>query len=712
MPCSALTMSANATEPLEKICNPDRLEAELNRFAGLKLPGLRQRWKLVVGRPAPTHLPEALLHQVLAYRAQADALGDLDRETARMLDRLGAGTDKTIAKPMRRDIKPGTLLVREWKGVLQRVMVLEHGFAWNGQTFESLSRIAREITGTAWNGPRFFGLRAARERRLDRGSGRLQLAKRVSTYQDECKPMSAERGDRGSSAGILRCLIYTRVSTEHGLAQEFNSLDNQREAAEAYVKSQAEEGWRLLPGHYDDGGYSGGSLERPALQRLLAEIGAGRIDVVVVYKVDRLTRSLADFAKLVELFDQHGVSFVSVTQAFNTTTSMGRLTLNVLLSFAQFEREVTGERIRDKIAASKSKGIWMGGQVPLGYRVDNRALHVVPEQADAVRHVYERYLEIGSILRLKADLKRRGIVVPRRVDGAGRVVGGVPFGAGYLRGILRSPLYAGRLRHKDKVHDGQHAAIVDQETWDAVQAMLAENTCRYRQQQQISLNLLTGRIRDRAGITLTPCITHRGARRYRYYVSQALLRGKARKASRVRRIAAPEIEAAVVQALRSNVPREDQPSDDSALVRRHLALVVVHPDRLELRLTGEAGTVLTQPWAPPPTTRRGAIIAPPASQPHHHRPMKVEDRTRILKAIGTARLWLDELTTGRIDDMAAIARHELMSERAVRMTLSLAFLSPAIVSAIMDAKLPRGVAMRDLAALPPSWAEQHRTLGL
>src|SRR5215204_5930933 len=229
-----------------------------------------------------------------------------------------------------------------------------------------------------------------------------------------CRP-AASVMMRRQPVRALRCAIYTRVSTEHGLEQEFNSLDNQREASEAYIKSQAHEGWRCLPARYDDGGFSGGSMERPALQRLLGEIRSRRIDVIVVYKVDRLTRSLTDFAKLVELFDEHGVSFVSVTQAFNTTTSMGRLTLNVLLSFAQFEREVTGERIRDKIAASKKKGIWMGGVVPIGYRVASRALHPVEEHAAVVRGIFTRYLELGTVAALKEQLDRERVLVPERV---------------------------------------------------------------------------------------------------------------------------------------------------------------------------------------------------------------------------------------------------------------------------------------------------------
>jgi site-specific DNA recombinase len=284
------------------------------------------------------------------------------------------------------------------------------------------------------------------------------------------------RSQRGKV--MLRCAVYTRVSTEHGLEQEFNSLDNQREASEAYVKSQAHEGWKLLRTHYDDGGYSGGSMDRPGLQRLLDDVRAHRIDVIVVYKVDRLTRSLADFAKLVELFDAHQVSFVSVTQAFNTTTSMGRLTLNVLLSFAQFEREVTGERIRDKIAASKRKGIWMGGVVPLGYRVENRALHVVEEHAAFIRDLFRRYFEIASVVRLQAILDHEDARLPLRTDGTGKTIGGGLISRGHLYKILSNPIYLGRLTHKGQVHDGLHDPIVDQETWDRVQLLLAEHAQR------------------------------------------------------------------------------------------------------------------------------------------------------------------------------------------------------------------------------------------
>src|ERR1700726_2788479 len=242
-----------------------------------------------------------------------------------------------------------------------------------------------------------------------------------------------------------RCAIYTRKSTDHNLDLEFNSLDAQREACEAYIKSQAHEGWRQIPDHYDDGAFSGASLDRPALLQLLSEVRAGKVDVIVVYKVDRLTRSLADFAKLVELFDQHSVSFVSVTQSFNTTSSMGRLTLNVLLSFAQFEREVTSERIRDKIAASKAKGIWVGGSVPLGYASVKKKLVVIPEEAETVRLIFRRYLEVGSIRDLVEDLDRKGIRTRRQVPSTGRIRGGIRFGVGTLAQLLRSRFFIGEM---------------------------------------------------------------------------------------------------------------------------------------------------------------------------------------------------------------------------------------------------------------------------
>src|SRR5712671_298248 len=281
-----------------------------------------------------------------------------------------------------------------------------------------------------------------------------------------------------SPTKAFRCAIYTRKSSEEGLEQDFNSLHAQRESCDAYIKSQRHEGWTPLPSLYDDGGYSGGSTERPALKRLLADIQSHLIDVVVVYKVDRLTRSLADFAKMVEVFDARGVSFVAVTQKFNTTTSMGRLTLNVLLSFAQFEREVTGERIRDKIAASKQKGMWMGGLVPIGYDVIDRRLMVNQTEAETVREIFRRYLELGSVRLLMEDLTRRCIRSKVRVARNGNRSGGNLFFRGALYELLSNPIYIGEIRHKGIRHPGLHEPIVDPELWDSTQLLLRSHAAR------------------------------------------------------------------------------------------------------------------------------------------------------------------------------------------------------------------------------------------
>src|SRR5262245_15562660 len=321
----------------------------------------------------------------------------------------------------------------------------------------------------------------------------------------------------------FRCAVYTRKSTEHNLDLEFNSLDAQREACEAYIKSQAHEGWRLLADRYDDGGLSGASLERPALQALLADIQANKVDIVVVYKVDRLTRSLADFAKLVELFDRHAVSFVSITQSFNTTSSMGRLTLNMLLSFAQFEREVIGERVRDKIAASKRKGIWVGGPVPLGYAAVDKKIVVVPAEAAAVRTIFARYLELGSVRALAQDLDRRGIrSKPRRLSN-GRTIGGGRFGVGALAHLLKNRFYIGEVVYRGEVHGGEQAPIVDRALFEAVQAKLAAQARARRCRLRGSPALLSGRLFDNRGNRMSPTHTNKGGARYRYYVSQAVL---------------------------------------------------------------------------------------------------------------------------------------------------------------------------------------------
>lgn len=376
---------------------------------------------------------------------------------------------------------------------------------------------------------------------------------------------ASSRSNDGAAARktVVRCAIYTRKSSEEGLEQDFNSLDAQREACEAYVASQRSEGWIALPKMYDDGGFSGGTMERPALNELLVDIDAGLVDLVIVYKVDRLTHSLGDFAKIVDVFDAAGASFVSVTQSFNTTTSMGRLTLNMLLSFAQFEREVTGERIRDKIAASKAKGMWMGGRPPLGYEVRDRKLEIVECEAEAVRHIFRRYVEHGSVFDLRDEFAASGVTAKRHVSVSGNVTGGGLIERGALYHLLQNHLYRGEISHKGRIYPGQHAAIVDEELWNLVQAKLRDNRVERSVRSDASQpSLLAGLLRDEDGIVLTPTHANKKGCRYRYYVSHDLIAGRKPKAntsnpggkpprrrSSARRIPATDLEAIVEQRL-------------------------------------------------------------------------------------------------------------------------------------------------------------------
>ena len=354
-----------------------------------------------------------------------------------------------------------------------------------------------------------------------------------------------------TQAGATRCAIYTRKSSEEGLEQDFNSLDAQREACEAFILSQKHEGWTALPEMYDDGGISGATMERPALKRLLADIETGRIDTVVVYKVDRLTRSLGDFAKIVEVFDTRGVSFVSVTQQFNTTSSMGRLTLHMLLSFAQFEREVTGERIRDKIAASKKRGLWMGGLPSLGYDVDDKKLVVNAPEAETVRTIYRRYAELGSVRTLKEELDRDGIVSKIRVDKYGRQTGGKPLARGALYLMLQNRIYRGEIVHKETSYPGEHAAIIDEARWNKVQKRLADNRVDRQTGASASVpSLLAGLIYDDIGERMTPTHANKKGRRYRYYVSQSLIkRGRPKRSDAGRRVPAGDVEQLVADRI-------------------------------------------------------------------------------------------------------------------------------------------------------------------
>ena len=365
------------------------------------------------------------------------------------------------------------------------------------------------------------------------------------------------------------CAIYTRKSTDERLDMEFNTLDAQRESCEAYIISQKSEGWKLSPTQYDDGGFSGGTLERPGLNRLMDDIRAGKVNIVVVYKIDRLTRALTDFSKLVEVFDEYGVTFVSITQSFNTTTSMGRLTLNVLLSFAQFEREVSGERIRDKIAASKARGMWQGGRPPFGFDIGDRRLVTNKQDAPKVKKIFELYLKIGCVRKLVEELKRCGIKSRKRMSQRGLEYGGKCFSRGSLHSLLTNPVYIGKVRHIDKIHEGLHDAIIPQELWDAVQEMLQGKTARDRgEEKQRHKNLLTGLIFDETGNPYTPVFTNRGKKKYRYYCNQVLARNKNHPDKTRSRFPAHEIEVVVEKSVRGEARKLS--GEKEGIVLEHL----------------------------------------------------------------------------------------------------------------------------------------------
>ena len=403
---------------------------------------------------------------------------------------------------------------------------------------------------------------------------------------------------RGVRHARVHCAIYTRKSSEEGLEQEFNSLQAQREACEAFINSQRQEGWVCLPAAFDDGGFSGATMERPALQRLLADITAGRVDTVVVYKIDRLTRSLADFAKIVEILDARGASFVSVTQQFNTTTSMGRLTLNVLLSFAQFEREVIGERIRDKIAASKRKGMWMGGVPPLGYRVEDRKLVVIDSEAETVRAIFRCYAERGSVRLLKQELEARGINSKAWTSASGRIIGGKPFSRGALYLILRNRTYLGEIVHNGRSHPGEHPPIIDQPLWDTVQAQLASNTAeRNASSRTRQPSLLAGMLFDGSGNAMTPTHAVKKGTHYRYYVSRPLITKDRSDGSAGLRLPAEAIEQLVTGRVRR------------WLLDPGSIYPVTHANGSALRRLIACAAEIGKSWPQLPATRQRALLA-------------------------------------------------------------------------------------------------------
>lgn len=520
-----------------------------------------------------------------------------------------------------------------------------------------------------------------------------------------------------------RCAIYTRVSTDSGLEQEFNSLDAQREASEAFVRSQAQEGWQLIKTAYNDGGYSGGSLERPALQQLLADIRAGQIDIVLVYKVDRLTRSLADFAKLIELFDQHGTSFVSVTQAFNTTTSMGRLTLNVLLSFAQFEREVTAERIRDKIAASKKKGIWMGGTVPLGYRVENRKLLIEPSEAKTVIMIFERYLALGSMLPLLTELNQDGIVTRPRTLSNGKTIGGVPLTKGPLSHLLKNRTYIGEINHRGTSYPGEHEPILTKELFDAVQAKLATNLQVTTAKRTATQALLAGKIFDDRGNRMSPTYSVKKGVRRPYYECRLLIEGRKSDAGTIQRVSAPDIEERILCALAElKGGKRDTPNSASQevareLVNRLVSCVVIQNGTIRVKLSAEAvrhfdRAELDIPWIKPPGKPKRDILLPHTDPSRDGRPIRAEVRSSVVQAVALGRIWLQQLITAEVTDTDAIAQREDRSRRSVHMMISLAFVAPDIIEALIAGRLPRGIGITRLTDLPLEWAKQRKILGL
>lgn len=557
----------------------------------------------------------------------------------------------------------------------------------------------------------------------------------------------------------IRCAIYTRKSSEEGLEQNFNSLDAQREACEAYITSQHGEGWQLVRTAYDDGGFSGGNVERPALKQLLSDIRAERIDIVIVYKVDRLSRSLADFVRLVDLFDKHDVSFVSVTQQFNTSTSMGRLTLNVLLSFAQFEREVTGERIRDKIAASKRKGMWMGGTVPLGYEVQDKQLIVKDSDAILVVQIYQMYLDLGSVRKLKLELDSQGIVSTKRPGGNGDRCP-KSFTRGALYHLLSNPIYVGNIAHKGQLYDGRHSAIIDQSLWDEVQDQLSENRKSRRVRVSAAApSLLAGVIYDDRGHPMSPSHAKKRSRRYRYYTSQAVLLYKDADAGSVIRAPAQTVETAVVDELKRRLttpvallelisPRTFGADRTEVLLERANELgnrwdtlplseqigylkdligrVVLSRNAIRITFSPDAFLAILLPndsqvgsddisrfevVIPAELKRCGIesrLVISGAENTDAH-PASTE---AIQSALGKALVWNSGLINGEIKSIRAVAEREGVDDRHAARLIRLAWLAPDIMSSISKGNVPEGLSLSRLKqGFPLDWAEQRLALG-
>ena len=562
--------------------------------------------------------------------------------------------------------------------------------------------------------------------------------------------------------GTVRCAIYTRKSSEEGLEQEFNSLQAQREACEAFIDSQRHEGWVCLRTAYDDGGFSGATMARPALQQLLADITAGRVDTVVVYKIDRLTRSLADFAKIVEILDAKGASFVSVTQQFNTTTSMGRLTLNVLLSFAQFEREVIGERIRDKIAASKQKGMWMGGVPPLGYQAQDRKLIIVDSEAEIVRFIFRRYAELGSVRLLKDELEARSIQSKLRTSASGRISGGKPFARGALYLMLQNRIYRGEIVHNQQSYPGEHEPIIDQPLWDAVQAQLAGNAAQRNEGgKTLQPSLLAGMLFDGDGNRMTPSHAVKKGTRYRYYVSRSLITKDRTEDAAGLRVPAAEIEQFVSSRVRqwlldrggiytATSARFPDPSTQWRLAARAeeigkrwpefpvtrtravLAALIerieASVNQIEIRLRPCQLNALLDVAAAPiqgVIDDETEIVSVPIRLRRAGREIRMvtdgndpvatsKPDARLIKLLLKARRFNATLVGSDDAPFAALAEREGVSPSYFTRLVRLSYLAPDITHAILDGRQPRDLTaekLLDHSRLPLAWHDQRTALG-
>jgi site-specific DNA recombinase len=563
----------------------------------------------------------------------------------------------------------------------------------------------------------------------------------------------------------IRCAIYPRKSSEEGLEQSFNSLDAQREACRAYIESQKHEGWSPIATHFDDGGYSGGTMDRPALKRLLDEIRESKVDAVVVYKVDRLTRSLSDFAKIIEIFDKHGTSFVSVSQPFNTTTSMGRLTLNVLLSFAQFEREVTGERIRDKIAASKRKGMWMGGVAPLGYAAKNHKLVVQAAEAELVRKIYRQYLKLGCVSKLKTYLEHNGIRSKKRISQTGRKTGDAAYSRGALYNILRNRIYLGEIEHGGQIYPGEHRGILSRELWEQVQTQLRANNHAHRNGSRAAIpSLLAGLLYDEHGNRFTPAHAVKNGKRYRYYVSQSVIRNPGVRHQGLVRIPAAEVENLVRSRLQSFFESSREMEDwfeskrkrnngaltanilasaeeyskrlasgavaeTRDLIRGLISRIVVGAASVELILEKQALHTALNKGCPSrfsSTANQNGVLRLKVDArlrrcgggvrfiipANFSGQIQFHPRPSLIKAVVRAHDWYGQIVRGERSGSRSIARATGLDERYVSRILQCAFLAPDIVERILNGRQPPNMSLEHVRTpLLIEWETQRRSLG-